>query len=51
MIDAILRQIDHCGYHIGQLILIARVLTGDHWQTLTVPRGGSEEYNRRVWKK
>jgi hypothetical protein len=48
---AIVRQIDHYGYHIGQIVMIARVLAGERWEVLSIPRGGSEEYNRRVWKK
>ena len=50
-IDAILRQIDHYGYHVGQIVMIARILAKDHWKTLTIPRGQSEEFNRRSWKK
>jgi hypothetical protein len=46
---AIVRQIDHYGYHIGQIVLIARVLAGDKWSVLSIPRGGSAEYNRRTW--
>jgi hypothetical protein len=26
-------------------------LAGDDWQVLTVPRGGSQAYNQRVWEK
>lgn len=48
--DAILRQLDHYGYHVGQIVLISRILAGEKWQVLTIPRGGSEEYNRRTWK-
>ena len=48
---AILRQIDHYGYHIGQIILIARILAGDNWQVLSIPRGQSQDYNRQVWRK
>src|SRR5262249_54681624 len=29
---AIHRSLAHCGYHVGQIILIARVLAGDNWQ-------------------
>jgi hypothetical protein len=49
VIRAIQRQIDHYGYHIGQIVLIARILAKDNWTTLSIPRGGSEEYNRRKW--
>jgi hypothetical protein len=29
--------------------LIARVLAGDQWETITIPRGGSSGFNQRVW--
>lgn len=47
---AIHRHLDHYGYHVGQIVLVARVLAGDKWTTLSIPRGQSEEYNRRVWQ-
>lgn len=47
VIDAIVRQLDHYGYHVGQIVLISRILAGDKWEVLTIPRGGSEEFNRR----
>jgi hypothetical protein len=50
VIEAIHRALDHCGYHVGQIVLVARVLAKDKWTTLTIPRGESEEYNRRVWQ-
>lgn len=46
---AIHRSLAHSGYHVGQILLIARILVGDPWQTITIPRGGSAEFNRRVW--
>lgn len=49
VIRALDRQIDHVGYHVGQIVQIARILAGDHWTTLSIPRGESEAYNRRVW--
>jgi len=51
VVGAILRQIDHYGYHVGQIVLVARVLARQQWQTLTIPRGGSAEYNRKTWKR
>jgi uncharacterized damage-inducible protein DinB len=51
VIEAIHRQLDHYGYHVGQMVLTARVLAKDRWSTLSIPPGGSEEYNRRMWKR
>jgi len=48
---ALLRSLGHCGYHVGQIMLIARVLAGDDWQTITIPRGQSATYNATVWNK
>lgn len=46
---AIQRSLAHCGYHVGQIILIARVLAGEQWTTITIPRGGSSGFNQAVW--
>src|SRR6516164_7101970 len=48
---AIQRSLAHCGYHVGQIILIARILAGDNWTTITMPRGASADFNQRVWGK
>lgn len=46
---AIQRSLAHCAYHVGQIMLIARILAGDQWETITIPRGGSASYNQAVW--
>jgi hypothetical protein len=46
---AIHRALAHCGYHVGQIMLVARVLAGDNWQTITIPRGASANFNQAVW--
>jgi hypothetical protein len=51
VIDAIMRQVAHCGYHIGQIVQIARILAGDEWTVLTVPRGGSKKLNEQISRK
>jgi hypothetical protein len=48
---AIHRSLAHCGYHVGQIVLIARILAGDHWTTITIPRGASAGFNQQVWGK
>lgn len=48
---AMQRSLSHTAYHVGQIILIARVLAGDHWTTITIPRGASTNFNQRVWGK
>lgn len=48
---AIQRSLAHCAYHVGQIVLIARILAGDHWTTITIPRGASAKFNQQVWGK
>jgi len=45
---AIVRQIVHYAGHAYQILLLAKHLKGDEWRTLSVPRGQSEEFNRRM---
>jgi hypothetical protein len=46
---ALSRSLGHTCYHIGQIVQIARILAGDKWKTLTIARGGSEEFNKAHW--
>ncbi|MGD8395321.1 MAG: DUF1572 family protein [Candidatus Eiseniibacteriota bacterium] len=46
VLEAVSRQLTHYGYHVGQIVLLARHWAGDRWQTLSVPRGGSRAFNR-----
>ncbi len=46
---AIQRSLAHTSYHVGQIMLIARILGGDDWNTITIPRGSSAAFNQKVW--
>jgi hypothetical protein len=39
VLQAISRQITHCAYHVGQMVLLAKHFAGDQWKPLKVPRG------------
>ena len=43
---ALSRSLAHVAYHVGQLVLLARMHVGDGWQSLSIPKGQSEKYNR-----
>jgi hypothetical protein len=45
VIKAINRQLTHYGYHVGQIVFLAKHFASDHWKTLSVPRGGSRAFN------
>ena len=46
VIDAIIRQIDHYGSHVGQIIYIAKLIKDKDWQTLSIPKNKSKDFNR-----
>ena len=48
VMQAINRQVAHYSYHCGQIIFLAKHFAHEHWETLSVPRGRSSEFNRRV---
>jgi Protein of unknown function (DUF1572) len=45
---AISRQVAHYAGHAYQILLLAKHLQGPNWKTLSIPRGQSEEFNRRM---
>jgi hypothetical protein len=48
VMQAINRQLAHYPYHVGQIVLLAKHFASDRWESLSVPRNRSEEFNRRV---
>lgn len=47
VIQAIIRQISHYGYHVGQIVSLAKQIKRADWETLSIPRGKSEEFLNR----
>jgi hypothetical protein len=45
---AISRQVSHYAGHAYQILLLAKHFQGANWKTLSIPRGQSEEFNRRM---
>jgi hypothetical protein len=46
---ALERSLGHTCYHIGQIVQVARIHAGEKWNVLTIPRGGSEQFNKASW--
>ena len=44
--DALLRSLAHASYHVGQIVYIAKALSGSDWRYLSIPPGQSDAYNR-----
>src|SRR6185369_3577291 len=48
VMQAVNRQVAHYAQHVGQIVMLAKHLSHDHWQSLSVPRNRSAEFNRQV---
>ena len=45
VMEAINRQLAHYAYHVGQIVFIGKMLKGQQWQSLSIPKGQSEAFN------
>jgi hypothetical protein len=48
VMQAINRQLAHYPYHVGQIVMLAKHSAAGRWESLTVPRNKSAEFNRKV---
>lgn len=51
VIEAINRQLAHYPYHIGQIIFCAKQLKHKSWDSLSIPKNKSENYNAEKFAK
>ncbi len=51
VMQAINRQVTHYAMHVGQMVFLAKHLRGGEWKSLSIPRGESEKFNRRMGQK
>lgn len=49
--EAAERTLSHISYHTGQIVMLARYFAGDNWESLSIPKGRTEEYNRKKFEQ
>lgn len=47
IVQAVDRQLAHYASHIGQIVYIGRMIKGAEWESLSIPKGESQQYNRK----
>ncbi len=50
VVQALLRQVAHQSQHAGQVVILARHWAGAKWETLSIPRGKSKEFEAGMRK-
>ncbi|HEU0079376.1 MAG TPA: DUF1572 family protein [Longimicrobiaceae bacterium] len=48
LVQAINRQVTHAAYHVGQIVFLAKHFQSDAWQSLSIPRGQSRQFNANM---
>jgi len=51
VLDAFNRQLAHYSYHIGQIVYAAKLYKKGEWDSLSVPRNKSAEYNQKKFSE
>ena len=53
VVQAINRQLAHYAYHVGQIVFLAKHFKSGEWQSLSVPKNRSAEFNAQFqnWKR
>ena len=49
--EAINRQATHYAYHVGQIVFLGKLIKGENWQSLSIPKGESITYNKEKFSK
>ena len=50
VIDAINRQLTHYSYHVGQIVMLGKIVKGTAWKSLSIPKGQSAQFNTGMKK-
>ncbi|MEE1899937.1 DUF1572 family protein [Flavobacterium rakeshii] len=51
VMEAINRQLSHYPYHIGQIVFFAKQIKNTPWDSLTIPKNKSGEYNNQKFEQ
>ncbi|MBO9153683.1 DUF1572 family protein [Chitinophaga sp. GCM10012297] len=47
VIDALNRQLAHYPYHVGQIVFLGKMMKAENWQTLSIAKGKTREFNEQ----
>jgi hypothetical protein len=51
VIESINRQLCHYSYHVGQIVMIGKIICGDKWKSLSISKGESKSFNLKKFSK
>ncbi len=51
VVEAINRQLCHYSYHVGQIVFYAKMIKKTQWESLSIPKNKSKDYNSDKFSK
>jgi len=51
IVQAVHRQLAHYCSHVGQIVLLGKMIKADKWTSLSIPKGESERFNKDLFKR
>ncbi|RMG74874.1 MAG: DUF1572 domain-containing protein [Bacteroidetes bacterium] len=51
ILEAIQRQLGHYAYHVGQIVMIGKMVRQASWQSLSIPKGQSQAFNAQKFSQ
>ena len=51
VIEAIHRQLTHYAYHVGQIVMLGKIIKNKEWQSLSIAKGQSTTFNSDMKKR
>lgn len=51
LVDALLRQLAHYPYHVGQIVFLGKMIQQEKWQSLSIPKGNSQQFNHQKFSQ
>jgi hypothetical protein len=49
--DAIIRQMAHYPYHVGQIVTLGKMIKDSDFKSLSIPKGQSREFNQQMQQR
>ena len=49
--EAIHRQLAHYSFHVGQIVYLGKIICGNNWNSLSIPKGKSDDFNSEQFSK
>lgn len=46
LVEAVHRQLAHYSNHVGQIVFVGKMIKGEEWKSLSIPKGGSAAFNK-----